>query len=332
MFGAVCGLGVPNSKLFFFSLTALATMKEENDLSQPLLLDEEANERKLVCRSSYLKTLWELRYKNQYYDYATVLWHKIKSGIKNNVFCSSHKYTIPLTLAFILVGLVVLLCLTFRLCAMCPFGNKVPPVVVHAKGDNTEAVPKNLTLPNLLEAKKSEPFCEAMDNCFDKAINEFMSEPRILQENAKMILECNGTRKEFVSGKGENYIEVFWVDGQTRYRVREANSQVYVARLGRQPFPLSLGSLLNVYQQLASREGSEELRRCLIKTIEEFPKEPQAVQNDAMLEVSCGGSNVAFRSEAGKNEINVYEDEHGKIVFNVKSRGWAWWARLFKRH
>ncbi|KAK9405899.1 hypothetical protein NXF25_004673 [Crotalus adamanteus] len=263
-------------------------MKEENDLPQPFLLDEEGNELKLVCRSSYLKKLWGLRYKNQCYDYATVLWHKIKSGIKNNV-------------------------------------------VVHAKGDNTEAVPKNLTVPILLEAKKSEPFCEAVDNCFDKAIKEFMSEPRILQENAKMILECNGTKKEFVSGKGENYIEVFWVDGQTHYQVRETNSQVYVARLGRQHLPLSLGSLLNVNQQLASREGSEELRRCLNKTIEVFPKEPQAVQNDAVLEVSCGGSNVTFRSQAGKNEINVYED-HGKIVFNVKSRGWAWWARQFVRH
>lgn len=317
-------------------------MKEKNDLPQPFLLDEEANELKLVCKSSYLKKLWGLRYKNQCYDYATVLWHKIKSGIKNNVFCSSHMYTMPLikslTLAFILVGLVVLLFSTFllsevdRLGAMYPFGNNVPPGVVHAKGDNTEAVPKNLTVPILLEAKKSEPFCEAVDNCFDKAIKEFMLEPRILQENAKMILECNGTRKEFVSGKGENYIEVFWVDGQTHYRVREANSQVYVARLGRQPLPLSLGSLLNVYQQLVSREGSEELRRCLNKTIEEFPKEPQAVQNDAVLEVSCGGSNVTFRSEAGKNEINVYEDKHGKVVFNVKGKGWAWWARLFVRH
>ncbi|XP_039217092.1 uncharacterized protein LOC120316029 isoform X2 [Crotalus tigris] len=310
-------------------------MKEENDLPQPFLLDEEGNELKLVCRSSYLKKLWGLRYKNQCYDYATVLWHKIKSGIKNNVFCSSHQYTITLppikrlTWAFILVVLVVLLFCYYQQCIH--LGTMCPPSIVHAKGDNTEAVPKNLTVPILLEAKKSEPFCEAVDNCFDKAIKEFMSEPRILQENAKMILECNGTRKEFVSGKGENHIEVFWVDGQTHYQVRETNSQVYVARLGRQHLPLSLGSLLNVNQQLASREGSEELRRCLNKTIEVFPKEPQAVQNDAVLEVSCGGSNVTFRSQAGKNEINVYED-HGKIVFNVKSRGWAWWARQFVRH
>lgn len=319
-------------------------MKEENDLPKLFLLDEEGNEHKLVCRSSYLKKLWGLRYKNQCCNYATVLWRKIKSGIKNNVFCSSHKYTITLppikslTLAFILVVLGFFLFSSFLLSkvnglgAMYPFGNNVPPSVVHTKGDNTEAVPKNLTVPILLEAKKSEPFCEAMDSCFDKAIKEFMLEPQILQENAKMILECNGTRKEFVSGKGENYIEVFWVDGQTHYRVREANSQVYVARLGRQPLPLSLGSLLNVYQQLASREGSEELRQCLNKTIEEFPKEPQAVQNNAVLQVSCGGSNVTFRSEAGKNEINVYEDMHGKIVFRVKARGWPWLARIFVWH
>ncbi|ETE61587.1 hypothetical protein L345_12658, partial [Ophiophagus hannah] len=263
-------------------------MKEENDFSKPFLLDEEANEFKLVCRSSYPKKIWGLLLQQ-----STVLWPNIKSGIKNTVSCI--------------------------------FRNVVP-----VKGDNTETVPKDLTVTVLLETKKSEPFCEAMENCFDTAVKKFELEPQIVKDNAKMILECNGTRKEFVSGKGENYIEVFWVDGQTHYTVKEANSQVYAARLGRQP--LNLSSLLNVYQQLVSLEGSEELRQCLNKTIKEFPKEPHAVQDNAMLQVSCGGSNVTFYSEAGKNEINVYKDTLGEIVFNVKAKGWAWWARLFRRH
>ncbi|XP_058025094.1 uncharacterized protein LOC131191211 isoform X2 [Ahaetulla prasina] len=305
--------------------SAFATMKEENNLPKPFLIDEEADAFKLVCRSSYPKKIWGL-----FLQQSTMLWHNIRSGIKNTVSCVFHKYplTLPsikgLTLVFILVFLFLLLKVNFT---RHPFGYNITPIVPFK-----EAAPKNLTVTSLLEAQKSEPFCEAMKNCFDTAIKEFTSEPQIVKENAKMILECNGTRKEFVSGKGENYIEVFWVDRQTHYTVKEANSQVYVARLRRQPLPLNLGSLLNVYQQLASLEGSEELRQCLNKAIEEFPKEPQVVQDNAVLQVSCGGSNVTFRSEAGKNEINVYKDTQGKIAFRVKGREWAWWARLFVRH
>ncbi|KAG8127812.1 hypothetical protein E2320_014705, partial [Naja naja] len=286
--------------------TAFATMKEENDFLKPLLLDEEANEFQLVCRSSYPKKIWGLLLQQ-----STMLWHNIKSGINNTVSCIFHKH--PMTLPFI-KSLNLAFILVNGLGIRYQFESNVPTSVVPVKGDNTETVPKNLTVTILLAAKNSEPFCEAMENCFDTAVNKFKSEPQIVKENAKMILECNGTRKEFVSGKGENYIEVFWVDGQTYYTVKEANSQVYVARLGRQP--LNLGSLLNVYQQLVSLEGSEELRQCLNKTIEKFPNEPHAVQDNAVLQVSCGGSNVTFHSEAGKNEINVYKDKQGEIVFN----------------
>lgn len=303
-------------------------MKEENNFPKSFPIDEEANEFKLVDRSSYPKKV--------FLQQSTMLWRNIKSGIKNTASCIFRKYPLTLppiksvTLAFILFFLFFSLFLFLkvnRLVARYPFGYH-ETVIVPIK----EAVPKNLSLTILLEAWKSEPFCEAMEDCFDTAIKEFRSEPQIVKENAKMILECNGTRKEFVSGKGENYIEVFWVDGQTHYTVKEANSQVYVARLRHQPLPLNLGSILNVSQQLASLKGSEELRQCLNEIIEEFPKEPYVVQDNAVLEVSCGGSNVTFRSGAGKNEINVYKDLQGKIVFKVKGRGWAWWARLFVKH
>ncbi|XP_034277567.1 uncharacterized protein LOC117668003 isoform X2 [Pantherophis guttatus] len=313
---------------------AFATMKEDNNFPKLFLIDEEANEFKLVYRSSYPKKVWGL-----FLQQSTMLGRNIKSGIKNTVSCVFHRYPLTLpsiksvTLARCGGGVLVFLFLLFlllkenRLVARYPFGYPKTAIV-----PIKEAVPKSLTVTNLLEAQKSEPFCEAMENCFDTAIKEFTLEPQMVKENAKMILECNGTRKEFVSGKGENYIEVFWVDGQTHYTVKEANSQVYVARLRRQSLPLSLASILNVDQQLASLEGSEELRQCLNEIIEEFPKEPHTVQDNAVLEVSCGGSNVTFRSGDGKNEINVYKDTQGKIVFNVKGRGWAWWARLFVKH
>ncbi|XP_032064816.1 uncharacterized protein LOC116502908 isoform X2 [Thamnophis elegans] len=315
---------------------AFATMEKDNDLLKPFLIDEEANELKPVVRSSYLKNILQK---------STMLWHNIKSGIKNTGSHIFHQYQstlpsirsltsafIPFYLVFVLFLIVLLLVIIVLLVnglgTRYQFGNNMTPAADPIK---EEAVPKNLTVSILQEAQKSEPFSEAMGNCFDKAIKEFVSEPQILKENAKMILECNGTRSEFVSGKGENSIEVFWVDGQTHYTVREANSQVYVARLGRRELPLSLGSLLKVSQQLASLEGQEELQQCLDKVIEKFPKEPQTLQDNAMLQVSCGGSNVTFRSEAGTNEINVYKDTQGEIVYNVKARGRAWWDRLFIR-
>ncbi|XP_070594009.1 uncharacterized protein [Erythrolamprus reginae] len=278
-----------------------ATMKKENNIPDlSVLIYKEAN-----------------KYMDAQYPHQK----KIKSGTKNTVSRGFHKPPKKiLTVLFILFVLV--LCVVFLLWKQ-------------NKGDNTKVVPKNLTLTILEEAKASEPFSEAMQKCFDTAIREFMLEPLIVRENAKMTLECNGTRREFVSGKGENYIEVYWVDSQAHYRVKEANSQVYVARLGRHPLPLNLGSILEVYQQLVTLEESEELRQCLNKAIEEFPKEPRVLQDNAVLEVSCGGSHVTFRSEALQNEtneINIYKDMQGKVEYIVNARGKAWWARKFRMH
>ncbi|XP_070594006.1 uncharacterized protein [Erythrolamprus reginae] len=318
---------------------ASATITEENNIrNEPFLIDEEANMYiRMLTLSSYPKKMWVLLLKQ-----SSTLWHNTKNGI-NTVSRIFHMRPLTLpsikTLLFILLVLLlssfVLLWKGNGLGIRYPSGNKVTTIVDPIKGGNTKAVPKNLTLTILEEAKASEPFSEAMQRCFDTAIREFMLEPLIVRENAKMTLECNGTRREFVSGKGENYLEVSWVDSQAHYAVKEANSQVFVARLGRQPLPLNLGSLWKVYDQLVCLEGSEEMRQCLRKTIEEFPKEPQAVQVNAVLEVSCGGSHVTFRSEALQNvtnKIHVYKDMQGKVVYIVNARGKAWLARLFRRH
>ncbi|XP_070594010.1 uncharacterized protein [Erythrolamprus reginae] len=294
---------------------AFATMKKENNIPDvSVLIYKEAN-----------------KYMDAQYPHQK----KIKSGTKNTVSRSFHMPP-KKTLAALFILFVLFLCLVFLLWKrneLYPFGNDVTIIVDPIKGDNTKVVPQNLTLTILEEAKTSEPFSEAMQKCFDTAIREFMLEPLIVRENAKMILECNGTRREFVSGTGENYLEVSWVHSQIHYMVREANSQVYMARLGRHPLPLSLGSILEVCQRLVTLEESEELRQCLNKAIEEFPKEPQVLQDNAVLEVSCGGRHVTFRSEALQNEtneINVYKDMQGEVVFQVKARGAAWWARKFQ--
>ncbi|XP_032064819.1 uncharacterized protein LOC116502910 isoform X2 [Thamnophis elegans] len=313
-------------------------MEKENGLLKPSWIDEGANELKPVVRSSYPKKILFLIVSLVIIVLMVIIALLSVNGLGtrypfgNNMTPAADpikEEAVPKNLTVSILQEAQKsepLCEDMENC----FDRAIKEFVSEPQILKEKAVPKNLTVSILQEAQKSEPFSEAMGNCFDKAIKEFVSEPQIVKENAKMVLECDGTRREFVSGKGENSIEVFWVDGQTHYTVREANSQVYIARLGRRELPLSLGSLLNVYQQLASPEG-QELQQCLDKVIEKFPKEPQTLQDNAVLQVSCGGSNVTFRSEAGTNEINVYKDTQGEIVYNVKARGRAWWDRLFKR-
>ncbi|KAJ7317240.1 hypothetical protein JRQ81_003402 [Phrynocephalus forsythii] len=130
-------------------------------------------------------------------------------------------------------------------------------------------VPKYLTLGMLLAAEREEPRGGAMRDCLEKAAEEFSLEPRIVKSNAKMTLHCDGTKWEFLSGKGENLIEVVWINGKVSYALaHEAHPDVYLARLGRHPLPLSLSSIVGVLQDVSSHNGSEELQSCLRKALE----------------------------------------------------------------
>nr|XP_020667943.1 uncharacterized protein LOC110089314 [Pogona vitticeps] len=194
-------------------------------------------------------------------------------------------------------------------------------------------VPENLTLATLLAAEMEEPQGGAMRNCLEKAAQEFSEEPSIVKKNTRMILQCNGTKREFLSGKGGNLIEVVWINEKVSYTlVHEAHPDVHLARLGRHPFPLSLGNIFCVLQDVISYNGSEELQSCLREALKQLPCEPLIVQDNAKMVVSCGGKSLTFISGEGQTEINVYrEDPHGPIQYVVKATGNAWWSRYFKK-
>ncbi|XP_003217981.1 uncharacterized protein LOC100558663 [Anolis carolinensis] len=194
-------------------------------------------------------------------------------------------------------------------------------------------VPKNLTLAALLEAKGQEPHGGAMKICLDKAAQEFSKEPAIVKKNALMAILCNGTKQVFRSGKGQNKIGVVLANGKVYYVfIHGASAEVHLARLGHQTFPLNRTSILDVLEDLKSQNGSEEMQRCLNKTLSELPREPTTVPANAKMVVSCGGQNLTFLSGTGKNEIHVYREETGgEIQFRVKTSGWDWWARVFTR-
>ncbi|KAL8212957.1 UNVERIFIED_CONTAM: hypothetical protein K2H54_059806 [Gekko kuhli] len=178
--------------------------------------------------------------------------------------------------------------------------------------NTTEAVlvvPEKLSVATLLEAQSQEPPQGAMRNCLDEAVLKFSDEPGVLKKNARMVLQCNGTKREFLSGEGENDIEVVWISGKVEYLVHEASPEVRVARLGRRPLPLNLTTIIGVREDLETQGALEELQDCLDKVVQEFPREPMAVQNNAMLIVSCG-TGLSFISGEGQTMINVYREDN----------------------
>lgn len=219
----------------------------------------------------------------------------------------------------------------------CPWSQPAQAEVdrVRVWENATEAmlvVPEKLSVATLVKAQSQEPPGGAVRNCLDEAVRKFLDEPDVLQRNARMVLQCNGTRQEFLSGEGENDIEVIWISGRVEYLVHEASPEVRLARLGCHPLPLDLATIIGVRQDLATQGAFEKLQGCLDKVLQEFPKEPVVVQNNATLVVSCG-KDLSFISGGGQTEINVYRENNtdGEIQYKVKASGWPWWARFFKR-
>ncbi|XP_054835005.1 uncharacterized protein LOC129329448 [Eublepharis macularius] len=189
--------------------------------------------------------------------------------------------------------------------------------------------PKELNVATLLKVQSQEPPWGAMRNCLDKAVQKFSEEPEVLKKNAKMVLQCNGTRQEFQSGKGENVIEVAWINDRVDYLIQKESIEVHVARLSSRPWPLNLTIITGVRRELSA---FEEIQGCLNEVVREFPREPLIVQNNAKLVVSCG-TDLTFISGEGKTEISVYRENNkdGKIQYSVKATGEVKWARFFTR-
>ncbi|XP_061475038.1 uncharacterized protein LOC133380885 [Rhineura floridana] len=311
-------------------------MRDDSNLFEPLLDDGDDSKIIPVRRLSYREKLWGILPQS-----SAPSWLNIKNSVDCGVPRFSNKSTMTQTtrplvkrkiwiLILVLLALVTLLALAFIGALFCSPWKQQPSLEA---GENTTAA-KNLSLASLLDAKNQEPHWGAMHNCLAEAVQKFSEEPEMVRKNARMILQCNGTRQEFVSGKGEIRIEVVWINGMASYILDEATPEVHMARLGRHPLPLSLASISGVLQDLASnisktQECLGELQSCLSKALQEFPLEPATLQDNAKLVVTCGGENLTFISGNGDSEINVYR-ERGEIQFQVKPTWQAWWARLFK--
>lgn len=274
-----------------------------------------------------------------------------EKSIGNGVPCFPHRSTMteatrPLVKRkMVIISLFALFALLFLgtlLYFFCPF--TAPQHLPNADGIKAEknmaaaaaalsVVPENLTLATLLAAEQEEPSLGAMRNCLKTAAEEFSKEPSIVKRNAMMTLRCDGRKWEFLSGKGGNLIEVAGTNETASYIfVHEAHPEVHLARLGIHPLPLSVSSIVGVLQDVIAHNGSEELQSCLRTALQQLPWEPEAVQNDAKMVVSCDGKRLTFISGKEQNEIDVFtEESNGPIQYRVKATGGAWWSRFFKR-
>nr|XP_020670873.1 uncharacterized protein LOC110091191 [Pogona vitticeps]XP_020670874.1 uncharacterized protein LOC110091191 [Pogona vitticeps]XP_020670875.1 uncharacterized protein LOC110091191 [Pogona vitticeps] len=329
-------------------------MRDDSNVFEPLLDEEDLSRSKsmrkvfakAVRKASFQEKLWEFLSQS-----SVALCPTFQKSVGYGVPCVTHKPSMTETdrpwvkrkMVILVISLSVLLELIFLCILLCFSYNPSTGPQDLPKEDGIKArknmtaavsvVPENLTLATLLAAETEEPQGGAMRNCLEKAVQEFSEEPSIVKKNTRMILQCNGTKREFLSGKGGNLIEVVWINEKVSYTlVHEAHPDVYLARLGRHPLPLNISSIQSVLQDVASHNGSEELRSCLRKALAELPWEPVIVQDNAKMVVSCGGTNLAFISGKGQTEINVYrEDPHGEIQYAVKATGWAWFLRPLTR-
>ncbi|CAM4655304.1 unnamed protein product [Lepidochelys olivacea] len=113
-----------------------------------------------------------------------------------------------------------------------------------------------LSLANLEGARRSldswEETPKSLKTCFDCTIQGFQKEPTCAQENAKLVIRTNRRNLPFVSGKGECEINISYSDGKLVYTVNEPTGEVYLARLGTRPAPLSVPSVVRARNKLES--------------------------------------------------------------------------------
>lgn len=190
-----------------------------------------------------------------------------------------------------------------------------------------------LTLGNLLRHRdRLNGVNYMLQACFNEAIDGFCQEPLLVQENSKMVIQCDGQTVQFLSGSGDCEISVYVFRDAIQFDVRERTAEMYLARLATRQEPLSVHDLLRVKSDLRSWGVlSEELRGCLEFAVQEYAQEPLCVQNNADMVVDCGGQVVKLASGRQDNHINVYDVRDGTIHYRIKISGlWASTVRFFR--
>lgn len=166
--------------------------------------------------------------------------------------------------------------------------------------------------------------------CFDQAIDAFSQEPHSVQQNAKMVIHCDGQTIKFRSGHGDCEILVYFLHEGIHYVVQERTSEMYLARQSVRKEPLSVGDLLRVRHRLHTWGIlSRQLGSCLNFAVQEFAREPFCVQDDAHMVIECDGQVLRFTSGSGKNQINVYDARDGNIHYRMRTSGlWVGFTRF----
>lgn len=182
---------------------------------------------------------------------------------------------------------------------------------------------------HLIQLAKDRPLLQA---CFTVAINGFRKEPVIVQQNARLLIQCEGLTMEFHVGKGHCEILVLALNEKIQYNVKELTAETYHARMLIREEPWSTNDLLRVKRTLETwRILSETFKKCLQLTLEMFPREPWCIQNNAYVLVDCGGHMVKFVSGNKENYVYVYSDTEGVHYKVIPYGTWNQIARFFHR-
>ncbi|XP_039373003.1 uncharacterized protein LOC120392353 [Mauremys reevesii] len=90
---------------------------------------------------------------------------------------------------------------------------------------------------------------EKVKEALNVAVRGFSAEPSCLQKNARLVIECDRGEMVFVSGKGENKVDVSIIDGKVSYNVR-ATTWVTFLRVFQKLLPKIPEALLKFIRSL----------------------------------------------------------------------------------
>ncbi|CAM2101376.1 unnamed protein product [Caretta caretta] len=181
---------------------------------------------------------------------------------------------------------------------------------VHMYLDRLRARPEPLSVDTLRRVRDKLGSCtgdtDDLRACFHCAWEGFRREPRSVQANARLLIQCRKWQVRFTSGKGECKIALSYEDRKPQYRVGKIPVHVYLAQLRAHWPSLSVDTLRRVWSELgACHEDTGALRACFDRAWEGFRQEPWGVQENARLLIQWGRRKLQFVSGQGQCEISV---------------------------
>lgn len=179
-----------------------------------------------------------------------------------------------------------------------------------------------------------EPDTKKLIACLDVVLKNFHQEPPCVKKNATLTIKSSGVTLLFSCGNGKCNITVEEVDGDLQYNVSECSGDTYLSRLCCRPQPLNVASLQKVKEGLESWEMGDDLRRCLNLVLQEFPKEPTSVQENARLVITIGKIRLEFISGKGHCEISAFFKER-EPHYRVEVKNWEMYRDrlpMYKEH